>query len=436
MIKLALRYTIFAATSLALLGLSPANAGEDSARAEAYFAAITGGDPETIASYYADDAEFRWVGGPLAGLYKGKDKIKGVWAKFAAAAGNFSHEVLELNEIGSGTSTVVTAKVRFKGDGEVPVKFAITYRDGKIVSETWQVDKAGVVAHKAQPPVAAAKSEPAKTEASKAGEPKATILSLQTLAPESQAKASEARPATAAGQAAEVKPDAATSPVAPKTAGAQPEATFPEVKPAEISLAEPEADEIKPAEIKPAEPEVAEIKAAEIQPAEIKPAEAPAAGQAKAETPKAGLGEASPLGAAASAPRQQGPKAADENAQADYLPKGKTAPSKEAARSAAPSSPAAKNDAKNDVRKDAKSDDRYDAKNDVRSSEKAKLAKKAKPRKRLEEFDDVVEEDDDSDYRYGHGYSRRYYGSYYGGWRGYYGDYRRYRSYGRYGYDY
>jgi ketosteroid isomerase-like protein len=132
-----------AASSFVLLGISPASAGADAIRAEAYFNAISGGNADTISSFYADDAEFHWVGGPLAGVYKGRDKIKGVWEKFSKAAGDLDHEVLQLSESANGKTSTVTARVKFKGQGEVPVKFVMVYKEGKIASEVWQVDRNG-----------------------------------------------------------------------------------------------------------------------------------------------------------------------------------------------------------------------------------------------------------------------------------------------------
>jgi ketosteroid isomerase-like protein len=157
--KSALRVAVVAATTFLLLGIPPSYAGDDTVRAEAYFQAITSGDTETIASFYADNAEFRWIGGPLAGFYKGKDDIKGVWKRFSAAAGKFTHEVLELNETPEGKGSTVNARVAFKGATDVPVKFILTYRDGKITSETWQVDKGAATVAKVEP-----KTEPAEVK--------------------------------------------------------------------------------------------------------------------------------------------------------------------------------------------------------------------------------------------------------------------------------
>ena len=167
------RSAMLVASTALLLGLAPAYAGEDANRAEAYFQAIASGDAETIASFYAENAEFRWVGGPLAGFYKGKQDIKGVWEKFSAAAGKFTHEVVELNETPQGQGSTVNAVVTFKGATDVPVRFALTYKGGKIASETWQVDRSATVAKtepkaedkpEAKPDTAVAKAEPKPEE--------------------------------------------------------------------------------------------------------------------------------------------------------------------------------------------------------------------------------------------------------------------------------
>jgi ketosteroid isomerase-like protein len=165
MMNFTLKSAAMAASYLVLLGMTPAKAGADAVRAEAYFNAISGGNADTIASFYADDAEFHWIGGPLAGKYKGKDKIKGVWEKFATAAGKINHKVLELSESANGKTSTVTARVMFKADSEVPVKFIMVYKNGKIASEVWQVDRAYTAEAKAEPKAGEAKPETAPVEA-------------------------------------------------------------------------------------------------------------------------------------------------------------------------------------------------------------------------------------------------------------------------------
>ena len=167
MTKPSLAVAAISVTYLMLLGAGPAHAGNNAALAEAYFKAISGGNPDGIASFYAEDAEFHWIGGPLAGVYKGKDKIRGVWDKFGKAAGRINHEVVQLTESSDDKNATVTAWVKFTGEGEVPVKFTLAYKDGKIASETWQVDKTPVTAMAVQVAPPAAKPEDTKPTAAK-----------------------------------------------------------------------------------------------------------------------------------------------------------------------------------------------------------------------------------------------------------------------------
>ena len=63
--KSALAYLAAAASvSFLLVAQGAAAASTDELRAKAYFQAIAGGNAETIASFYAEKAEFHWVGGP------------------------------------------------------------------------------------------------------------------------------------------------------------------------------------------------------------------------------------------------------------------------------------------------------------------------------------------------------------------------------------
>ena len=43
---------------------------------------IAKGDVAAIMADYAAEPTLHWIGGPLAGEYKGTDAIKGVWTKF------------------------------------------------------------------------------------------------------------------------------------------------------------------------------------------------------------------------------------------------------------------------------------------------------------------------------------------------------------------
>lgn len=200
MTKTSLKAAAIAASSFVLLGIAPAYAGADAVRAEAYFNAISGGNVDTITSFYAEDAEFHWVGGPLAGVYKGKDKIKGVWDRFTKAAGDLDHEVLQIAESANGKISTVTARVKFKGEGEVPVKFIMVYKDGKIASEVWQVDKAGETYAKADgKPEAKPQRQPAEPKSATPVPPAAKAVPAPTVADTAPAPEAEAEPAAKPG---------------------------------------------------------------------------------------------------------------------------------------------------------------------------------------------------------------------------------------------
>ena len=164
MTNTALKTLVGAASALFLLGIQTVAAGTDRVRAEAYFNAISGGNAETIASFYADNAEFHWVGGPLAGVYTGKEQIKGVWERFSKAAGDINYKVLELSESQKGKRSTVTARVSFIGPKEVPVRFIMVYENGKIVNEIWEVDKPVVGYAKADPKAVAKPQGPASAQ--------------------------------------------------------------------------------------------------------------------------------------------------------------------------------------------------------------------------------------------------------------------------------
>jgi ketosteroid isomerase-like protein len=233
MMNTTLKSVAIAASTAMLLGIYPVKAGVDAVRAEAYFNAISGGNAETITSFYADDAEFHWIGGPLAGVYKGKDKIKTVWEKFAKAAGELDHEVLQLSESANGKTSTVTALVKFKGEGEVPVKFIMVYKDGKIASEVWKVERAGTVEAKADAK-GAYQAEPVKD-----------AQAANKAAP--QGDLNEAK--TAAAQPAEAQPAPAVE------AAKAPEAEQPAAAPAEAATVEaPEGQNAQGAQAAPAAP--------------------------------------------------------------------------------------------------------------------------------------------------------------------------------------
>lgn len=129
------------AMTLAMLGLSatPALAGPAADSAQAHFTAIAAADVAAITAPYADTAVLQWVGGPLNGTYSGAAAIAGVWSKFTGAQGKIAAEVKNVQESANPSGATVTADVVFRGKQPIPVRYVLTYRDGKLVSEVWQI---------------------------------------------------------------------------------------------------------------------------------------------------------------------------------------------------------------------------------------------------------------------------------------------------------
>lgn len=108
--------------------------------AQAHFAAIGSGDRAAILRDYADNARLTWVGGPLDGSYDGPAAIGAVWDKFGAAAGPAHLAVTAIAESANPKGATVVAAVQVEGKVQVKVRYVLTYRDGKLVNETWQID--------------------------------------------------------------------------------------------------------------------------------------------------------------------------------------------------------------------------------------------------------------------------------------------------------
>jgi ketosteroid isomerase-like protein len=121
-------------------GTTSALAGPALDAAQAHFTAIGGGDRAAILRDYADNARLTWVGGPLDGTYDGPAAIGAVWDKFTAAVGPARMNVIGATESANPKGATVVAGVHFEGKSQVKVRYVLTYRDGKLVNETWQVD--------------------------------------------------------------------------------------------------------------------------------------------------------------------------------------------------------------------------------------------------------------------------------------------------------
>lgn len=116
-----------------------AYAGPASDAAQAHFEAIAAGDLAKLSSAYADQARLTWVGGPLDGSYNGVEGINGVWKKFTTGQGRLKASVDHVEEATNPKGSTVTADVRFEGKQAIPVRYVLTYRDGKIADEVWQI---------------------------------------------------------------------------------------------------------------------------------------------------------------------------------------------------------------------------------------------------------------------------------------------------------
>lgn len=108
--------------------------------AKAHFQAIGSGDLSVVMRGYADNAQFNWVGGPLDGTYTSADTIRGTWEKLMKSQGTMKVSVDKLEESANPKGSTVSANVQFEGKAPIKVRYVLTFREGKIVSETWQID--------------------------------------------------------------------------------------------------------------------------------------------------------------------------------------------------------------------------------------------------------------------------------------------------------
>lgn len=143
-----MRHTVtrFSAIGMALAllaGMTPlAHGGPlDEAKAKAHLQAVAAGDLETLMRDYADDVYMDWVGGPLDGRYRGKAEIRSVWQKFIAANGGKPRAARfsTLDAYANAKGTSVEASAEYSGTPAVKVWHVLTYRDGELTTEVWQI---------------------------------------------------------------------------------------------------------------------------------------------------------------------------------------------------------------------------------------------------------------------------------------------------------
>ena len=134
------------ACAAAMLFVASAASATPTDDAKTHFQAIGSGDLLIVMRGYADNAQFNWVGGPLDGTYASSDAIRGVWEKFTQSQGPLKVSVDKLEESVNPKGSTVSANVQFEGKAPIKVRYVLTFREGKIVSETWQIDSKLAVA--------------------------------------------------------------------------------------------------------------------------------------------------------------------------------------------------------------------------------------------------------------------------------------------------
>ena len=113
----------------------------DEAKAKAHLQAVADGNLEAVMRDYTDDAYMDWVGGPLDGRYRGKAAIGEVWKKFIANNGGkprpakFGKPEAYANPKG----TTIETPAEYGGEHPVKAWHVLTYRDGSLVTEIWQI---------------------------------------------------------------------------------------------------------------------------------------------------------------------------------------------------------------------------------------------------------------------------------------------------------
>ncbi|WP_151633119.1 nuclear transport factor 2 family protein [Noviherbaspirillum aerium] len=134
-----MKNTSFAAL-LIVTSIGTCFAGPSSDAARTHFNAIASGDLSVVMRGYAAQPQLNWIGGPLDGTYVGAEDIGNAWEKFGKAAGPLKVTVVNLEESVNPKGATVSANVLFEGKQPIKVRYVLTFRDGLLVNETWQID--------------------------------------------------------------------------------------------------------------------------------------------------------------------------------------------------------------------------------------------------------------------------------------------------------
>lgn len=131
--KILLTTLVFALSSASSL------AGTATDEATQHINSIATGDTVSVLKHYQESATMQWLGGPLDGTYTGKEQLSSLWGKFTKAQGPMKIKIANIVEHSNPKGATVTADVFFNGNKNVPVHYVLSYRDGMLVSEIWQV---------------------------------------------------------------------------------------------------------------------------------------------------------------------------------------------------------------------------------------------------------------------------------------------------------
>ena len=113
----------------------------DEARAQAHLNAVAAGDLDALMRDYPEDAYMDWIGGALDGRYYGRAAIAAVWQKFIAANAGKPRpaKFSKLEAFANPKGTTVEASAEYGGTTPLKAWHALTYRDGSLTTEIWQI---------------------------------------------------------------------------------------------------------------------------------------------------------------------------------------------------------------------------------------------------------------------------------------------------------
>jgi ketosteroid isomerase-like protein len=113
----------------------------DEAKARAHLEAVAASDLDALMRDYPDDAYMEWVGGPLDGRYHGKEQIRVVWQKFIAINEGKPRpaQVGKVAAFSNPRGASVEARAAYQGKVPMKVWHVLTYREGQLTTETWQI---------------------------------------------------------------------------------------------------------------------------------------------------------------------------------------------------------------------------------------------------------------------------------------------------------